>query len=236
MKTKFLILGLALAMLVLAGCVQSNSTDNTINAAGNSELTLKPDQAEITAGVSILRATAKDAQDEASRINNAIIAALKAKGLTESEIQTESVNLYEDKSWENNQMVSNGWRATQTLKAKTKDLTKVGDIVDAFVTGGANQIDYINFGLSNEKEQEYKMKALADATANAKAKAETIATSLGVKLGKIKTVSESNYYYNPYRYDMMNVKAVPAASAEAAQVLPKDVTVTASVNLVYSIR
>jgi len=236
MKTKFLIIGLALAMLVLAGCVQSNSTDNTINAAGNSELTLKPDQAEVAAGVSILRTNAKDAQDEASRINNAIIAALKEKGLSESEIQTESVNLYEDKSWENNQMVSNGWRATQTLKAKTKDLTKVGSIVDAFVTGGANQIDYINFGLSNEKEQEYKMKALADATANAKAKAETIAASLGIKLGKIKTVSESNYYYNPYRYDMINVKAVPAAISEAAQVLPKDVTVTASINLVYSIK
>jgi len=76
--------------------------------------------------------------------------------------------------------------------------------------------------------------ALADATKNAKSKAETIAESLGVKLGKIKSVSEASFQYRPYVY-AMEAKAAGAPQVEEAVVMPKDVSVTARISLVYNI-
>jgi len=215
----------------ISGCTQE---DNVINTQGNSEVNVNPDEAEVVVGISILKDSAADAQNEANTVTNSIINSLKAEGISEENIQTEQLSLYEEYDWSKETRETLGWRATQTLRVKTTDLSNVGTIVDIAVENGANQISSINFGLSSEKEQEYKTEALADATKNAKEKAETIASSLGAKLGNIKSVSESGFYYTPYRYAMEEVAGAKAVS-EAAAVMPGQVTVTASISIVYKI-
>jgi len=215
----------------ISGCTQE---DNVINTQGNSEVNVDPDEAEVVVGISILKDSAADAQNEANTVTNNIINSLKAEGIPEGSIQTEQLSLYEEYDWSKETRETLGWRATQTLRVKTTDLSNVGTIVDIAVENGANQISSIDFGLSSEKEQEYKTEALADATKNAKEKAETIASSLGAKLGNIKSVSESGFYYTPYRYAMEEVAGAKAVS-EAAAVMPGQVTVTASISIVYKI-
>ena len=231
------ILGILLIVMLigLTGCQQTDE-EHTLNAQGTSELTFDPDEAEVWAGISIVKDTAEEAQSEANKVINAILDNLRYKGISEDDIETESLNLYEERTWtqdEGSKVI--GWRASQTLKVKTTDLTKVGTIVDVAVNNGANQINNINFGLTEEKEQEYKKQALSEAAKNAKEKAEILAESLGAKLGKIKTVSESNFYYMPYRYDMVKA-AGELAVEEAAAVMPSDVKVTANVNIVYYLK
>ena len=231
------ILGLLLviALIGITGC-QQEKEEQTINVQGNSELTFDPDEAEVWAGISIVKDTAEEAQSEANKVINAIIGGLRYKGISEDAIETERLSLREERTWtkdEGSKVI--GWRASQTLKVKTTDLTKVGIIVDVAVNNGANQINNINFGLSEEKEQEYKKQALSEAAKNAKEKAEILAESLGAKLGKIKTVSESNFYYRPYMYDMAE-KTGAVAVEEAAAVMPSDVKVTANVNIVYYLK
>lgn len=221
-----------ITLLTLAGCAQEG---NTVNVQGNSELTVDPDKAEVSAGVSILKPTAEEAQSETNKAINNILTALKSEKIPEKDIETQRLNLYEEKSWESGKSISKGWRAAQILKIKTADLAKVGNIVDIAVSNGANQINSINFGLTEEKEQEYKKKALAEAGKNAKSKAETIAESLGLKLGKIKTVSESNYYQRPYMYALERTAGAGAVE-EAASILPSDVIVTAAVSIVYHVK
>jgi uncharacterized protein YggE len=164
-----------------------------------------------------------------------MIDGLRYKGIAESDIATERLSLYEERTWENGKSTVVGWRAAQTLKIKTTDLNKVGAIVDVCVANGANQIQNINFGLSDEKEQEIKKQAIAEATANAKDKAEAIAESLDAKLGKVKTVSEAQHYYRPFMYGMEEV-AVAKAVDEASAIMPDKVTVTGQVSLVYTIK
>ena len=235
MKIKYLLaVFLAIIVAALTGCQQGEG--NTINVAGNAEIAVEPDEAEVWAGISIVKDTAEEAQNEANKVINAIIDGLRYKWISEDNIETERLNLREERKWtrdEGSKVI--GWRASQILKVKTTDLTKVGEIVDVCVTNGANQINNIQFSLSEEKQQEYKKKAIAEATQNAKEKAEIIADSLGVKLGKIKTVSEANYYARPYMYAMEKVAGGEAVE-EAAVVMPKDVAVTANINLVYHVR
>lgn len=233
MESKYVLAGMLIILIALTGCQQQEG--NTINVEGNSELTFEPDEAEVWAGISIVKENAEDAQAEANRIINAILDGLRSKGINEQDIETENLNLYEERVYtrdEGSKVV--GWRASQTLKIKTTDMTKVGTIVDVAVKNGANQLNNINFGLSEEKEQEFKQQALAEASKNAKAKAETIAESLDVKLGKIKSVSESNFGYMPYAYAMESKAGVDMV-AEAAAVMPRDVSVTAHISLVYNI-
>lgn len=230
---KYIIAAILLMVLVsLVGCQQQ---ENTINVEGNTEITVEPDEAEVWAGISIIKDTAEEAQNEANKVINAIIDGLRYKGISEDDIETERLNLREERTWtkdKGSKII--GWRASQTLKIKTTDMNKVGTIVDVAVNNGANQINNINFGLSEEKEQESKKKALAEATKNAKSKAETIAESLNVKLGKIKSVSEASFQYRPYVYAMEKAVGAPAVE-EAAVVMPKDVRVTARISLVYNI-
>ena len=228
---KIIIAVLLVALIALVGCGQGN----VINVQGTSELTFDPDEAEVWAGISVVKLTAEEAQTEANKVINAVVDGLRYKGITEDDIATEQLSLYEERRWENGKSSVVGWRATQTLKIKTTDLTKVGTIVDVCVSNGANTIQNINFGLSEEKEQEYKKQALAEATKNAKEKAETIAESLGAELGDIVRVSESNYWYAPRMY-ALEAKAAGDMAEEAAQILPEDVEVTGSISIVYEIK
>jgi len=235
--TSLLIVGLLMLSILLVGCQTSPKDAETINVAGHAEMTVAPDLAKVYAGISILKPTAAAAQAEADRVINAIIDGLRYKGIAESDIETETLNLYEEKVWveKESQTKSVGWRATQTLKIKTDDLTKVGDIVDVAVSNGANQINSIEFYLSTTKEDESKQLVLAKATQNAKNKAQTMADSLGVRLDKIVSASESNYGYMPYRYAMANNVGMEAVK-ESANVMPSDVAVSADMALVYAIK
>ncbi|MBU4492898.1 MAG: SIMPL domain-containing protein, partial [Nanoarchaeota archaeon] len=65
----YLIFGvlLVIALIGLTGCQQTNE-ENTLNAQGNSELTFDPDEAEVWAGISIVKDTAEEAQSEANKV------------------------------------------------------------------------------------------------------------------------------------------------------------------------
>ena len=208
---------------------------STLSVQGTSELTYDPDQATAYLGVSILKPNANDAQTESNKIINAIIDSLNDNGISEKDIETENLNLYEEKVYIASGYESNGWRANQNLKIKTKDFSKVGLIVDLAVKAGANQINNIAFGLSPEKEKEYKQDSIEDATKTARDKATVLAKSSGAKLKGIISISESGFYIQPYLYNMAG-KGISTAVSESTRVLPKDVTVTSTVNIVYEIK
>jgi uncharacterized protein YggE len=240
MKIK-LIVGLftvfLLTLFFLVSCQIPAKNAETITVTGHAEMSAMPDLARVYTGISILKPTAIEAQGEANKVINAIVNELKFKGILESDIETENLNLYEEKIWidKESQMKNIGWKATQILKIKTDDFRKVGDIVDVAVNNGANQINSIEFYLSTSKEDESKKLILAKATKNAKSKAETIATSLDVSLDKIISASESNYGYVPYKHMMAN-SIGDAAISESARIMPSDVIVSADMSLSYSIK
>jgi len=208
---------------------------STISVDGKSELNVKPDRARVYVGVSVLKPTAKEAQDEANKIINSIIEELDSRGIFKSSIETENLNLFEEKIWSQGVEKSNGWRATQNLRIKLTDFSKIGTVVDISVNNGANQINNIEFYLSDEKESEYKKIAISEATKNAREKAEAIASSSGAKIKKVKSISESNFEYLPYVYTLSKNYGAEAIK-ESSTVLPRDVTISANVNIVYEIQ
>lgn len=240
MKTQTVIL---IGILIFAGVILylgsqyfNQGSVSTIQSQGTSELTVAPDLSRITIGVSILKNDSKSAQAEENKAISDIIESLKQIGISSSDIETENINLYEEKQWDKDGgEKSLGWRATQNLKIKTANFSKLGDIVDVSVNNGANQINSIEFYLSSAKQQEYKRKAIEEATKDARLKAESMAEGSSGKLGRIKSLTQNDYYATPYYYSMKNNAGV-AAARESATVMPEDVKVTANINVVYELK
>ena len=234
--------GLVLALLIMVSnakqttVVSGQDVRDIISVSGSSELTVEPDKAEIYVNMETTKVTAKEAKDENARISKKVRDTLKKSGVKEDDMETAQFGIsprYEyDEIKRKSEIV--GYTVTHVLKVATTQLDKVGDFIDIAVDNGADRIDSVSFSLTKEKQKEMKDEAMIRASQEAKGKAEALATSLGVRLGKVASVSESSFDYIPF---VSRGFAVAEAKLEApTEISPQDVTVSATVNVAFEIK
>jgi len=125
-----------------------------------------------------------------------------------------------------------GYRVSNSVTAKIRDLTKVGDIIDAVAVAGGDltRINGISFTIDDPTEatNEARDKAMADA----KAKAQQLASKSGVTLGKPTYISENSYMpYSPsYRCQLP-----PTQSEVKIPISPGEMDITVNVQVAYAI-
>jgi uncharacterized protein YggE len=211
---------------------------NVMSISGTADLTVAPDQGIVYLDVLTEGKTAKDAQDQNRVIANKVIDAIQKTGITGDNIETSNYYLYKKTDYDpkTGKEIDAGYQLTHTLKVTTTDLEGLGATVDSAIAAGANGVNRITFGLTKNTEKQVRDQALAKATQAAKDKAESIAKDLGVKLVKITSVYESNFYYTPYDY-MPNYKNDLSAGAMEvpSQISPQKVDVTSSISVTYEI-
>jgi len=244
--TTILVIGLVLTSAILAINMKSGNTvvtttgdmqRNTISVSGDGKVSTQPDKAELYIKVNTEGSTASAAKDANSKLAKQVIDALVGEGVKKSDIETSYYYLNKKQRWDEKQntYIDDGYEVNNVLKVTTTDLDKVGSLLDTAVNNGANGIDSVSFGLSDEKQKEISKEALKMASVNAENKADAIAGSIGVNLGKLVTVSESNFNYMPYVSNVMYEKAAGAPMADT-NILPQTLEVSATVSLVYEIR
>jgi len=219
---------------------QKNETSEphgTISVQGIAEQECKPELLCIYLKIITLDpASAVNARDEAARIIDRVIQTLKNLGIAKDDMETVSYNIAPKYEWENSKNVFKGYEVTVSMKVTLKNFDKAGLVIDASVNAGAF-IDRISFELSKEKQNEIKMKVMADAARDAKNKAEAIIGALEEELGHVTSVNIDNYGYNPYVY--WNSVSDSAGSmykvAPPTSILPSDLTISATVNVVFEI-
>ena len=241
----YLIIGLIAALFLLVGqsYILTNNSVNTqreiISVSGKSEITVSPDEAEIYLKIVTKNNDAKLAQNENKELSNKVIAALKEQGVNEKDIQTQNFRLDENYRYIYEKELKEGelrYEATHTIKVKTSNLDSVGKLVDLAIDAGANGVDSVNYVLSDEKQKEVRAQALEKAIIAGREKAVSMTKTLGVDLGKVTNVQESNYYYTPYRFES-NVKVMADGVADAGSnyFAPQDVVVQSTVQLQFEI-
>jgi uncharacterized protein YggE len=195
------------AVPVLAG------TRLDISAAG--EVTRVPDLAIISAGVQTLLPTATAAIEQNAARMDRVRTALKRAGIDDKDIQTSSINLNPEYQYDQNQPPRlTGYRATNTVNVKFRDLKRTGAILDALVAEGANQIN--GPSLTIDKPEAALDEARAKAIANGRARAELYARALGMRVVRILSVSESGGYAVPPPMPMVMMAERSDASAKTA--------------------
>ncbi|MEM0230641.1 MAG: SIMPL domain-containing protein [Candidatus Woesearchaeota archaeon] len=209
---------------------------NSITVTGESEIEVMPDKAVIYVSVVTENITAKEAKDSAAEIFSRVKSALIRAGVKQDMIESSSYSITPIYEWNDIFKRSDfkGYRVTHTMKITTTDIDKAGDIIDAAVNAGANEVEQVSFELSPELERKVYADALEDAAALAKAKASSIANALGAQLGSIKTVSESSSYYYPYT--PYYSKAMVSEGAASTQIATQKLRVTGRVSVSYYIK
>lgn len=125
-----------------------------------------------------------------------VIAALKRAGIADRDIQTSSINLNPQYRYPENQSPQlSGYSASNQVTVRFRDIRNSGKVLDALVSEGANQISGPNMTI--EHPEAALDEARAQAISNGRARADIYAHSLGMRVVRVVSVSESGGYYAP---------------------------------------
>lgn len=181
-----------------------------ISATGS--VTRVPDVAIIAAGVVTKSTTASGAIADNARRMERVRAALKRAGIADRDIQTSSIGLNPDYRYENNQApVLTGYQASNNVSVRFRDIRMSGTILDALVAQGANQIN--GPSLTIDKPEAAYDEARGKAVVAGRARAELYARSLGMRVVRLLSISESGGFSRPPM--PMNNRAEIAMAADA---------------------
>jgi uncharacterized protein YggE len=223
---------------LLAGCGQApitvTSAPNirTINAQGHGEIYIVPDVAYIYVGVRVDANEVSDALNKNNAQAQAVAEAVKSLGVDAKDIQTASFNVYPMSDYGMDGTITRKYFVVEnTVYITVRDLSKLGNLLDAVVRSGANTINSISFDVLNKEAALEQARDMA--IAKAKAEAEAIAKASGVTLGDLQTV---NVYTNNGVVPVYDAKGgMGAASTSNVPVSAGQLVVTADANLTYEI-
>ena len=256
LKVLSLVIGLAAVMVMVAACTGDEAPppalgssqaasafsggiqgQSGISVTGEGSIDLAPDLALLNVGVEAMAESVSQARDEAAQAMDAIIAAVKAHGLEDRDIQTRAFNIWPQYEFENNAGRSTrtlvGYTVNSTATVKIRDIDNVGPIIDdvADAGGDATRIDGIRFTVEDPKPH---MAALREAAfKDAMSKAEHLATLAGVELGPLTFVTESSGapVAREAAFGLMDSAAAPSTSISGGEL-----RLSMSVHAVFDIR
>ncbi len=222
---------LALAVSALAGVgrpeaargQEADGPSRSITTSGSGTVTAVPDRAQFSFGVQAQARTASAALEAADAQLRRVVAALRAAGLAAADLQTEQISLSPRITEEGGQI--EGYVAISSVSARIRDLGRAGDVVDAAVGAGANQVS--GPMLMRSDEQQLYRNALRAAYADARVKAQALADAAGVTLGEATAVVEAGGGAIPF--------AAGDRAAEAALVEPGTQEIRATVTVTFAV-
>ncbi len=240
-KLNIFIIALVIVTMALIGCAAAATTDtansNVISVSGSGSVTGTPDRAQLTFGVQTENANVKTAQSDNAVRMNSVIDALVAAGIPKDQMKTTGYTIYpvyQDSTGLLNPAIKS-YQVSNTLQVTLKDVNQTGNVIDTAVTAGVNNVNSIQFMLSDEQAQSLRSQALKNAVTLARSDANVVAAALGVNITGVQS-ADITQGYTPIVYDNYQAGAATVKSIAPTPVQPGDITVTAQVAITYSIR
>ncbi len=207
----------------------------TINVNGRGVANATPDIVDIQLGIETINANAQQALTQNTTQMTALMNAVKQLGVADKDIQTAVYNVWIEQVYDPTTGQSTGelrYHVVNLLAIRLRDVSKTGDLLQAAAQAGANNINSINFGVADTAALERQ--AREQAVADAKAKAEQLATSLGVKVGTVRTVAE--YTSTPISESYGKRTAMDAAAGGGVPVASGNYNLTIEVQITFDIQ
>ena len=212
---------------------EGDETRRTLSVSGVGRVNAAPDVAEVSLGVFEQGEAAAEASQKAAASMESVVQAMLDLGIDEKDIQTTSINLSARYDWNKEPAQIVGWEARNMVNVTVRDIETVGDVVDAVVESGANQINGISFRVEDPTEAE--MLARTAAVEDARAKADQLAADAGVEIVGIVSISESGGQQPQPIYMAREEMAFAADAGAATPVLPGEVELSVNVSIQYEI-
>jgi len=203
---------------------QANAAENEfgriISVNGEGKAAASPDMAVIQTGVVTYQPTATEALSANNEAIEKILDVLKTFKIASKDIQTSGFNVspeYKRDERGRTQPEIIGYRVTNQVSVKVRNLADLGNVLDSLVRAGSNQLSGVSFGLEDPTSilNQARNRAVGDASS----RAQLYAQAAGVRLGKVLTISEQPVEIPQPRgfvraMAMESVSSVPVATGE----------------------
>ena len=201
-----------------------------LNVSAEADAKRIPDIATLSAGVVTQAADGNAAMRQNAEQMSKVMAAIKAAGIADKDVQTTGINLSPQYTYKENEAPKiNGYQASNTVSLKVRDISRLGKVLDALV---AQDINGPSFSV-DQPEPAYDEARVA-ALKKAQARADTYAKSLGLKVRRIVSISEgrSGGGVRP----MMMAASMRSAKAEMdTQVAPGESTLSINLDVTFEL-
>lgn len=185
----------------------------TISVSGEGVVEAPPDVATISVGVVSRDRDAAKVQNENSRAANNVINAIASLGIDRKNIRTGNYNFREIfHSDTNHKQIFDGYEVTNTVTITVTDLNKIGRVIDAALSNGANAVNSLHFGIRDREK--FQSEALRLAVRDARKKAEIAAAELGKVIVSVKNVSINSASVTMPRMEKMAMMSANDATFE----------------------
>ena len=205
-----------------------------VEIVASGKATRVPDLAIVSAGVQTQSANASQAIEQNAARMERVRTALKRAGIADADIQTSQLSLNPEYRYAQNQPPKlTGYRATNTVSVKFRDLKRTGAILDALVAEGANQINGPSLTIDKPEGalDEARMKAIA----SGRARADVYARALGMRVTRLVSVSEAGSSM-PRPMPMMRMAVAEEAADASSQIDPGTQDLSVSVTMTFELR
>lgn len=214
--------------------VNTQKTD-TFSVSGEGKVTLVPDVAVVSVGVTAQGTTVTRVQQELNTKINAMSDAIKKLGVDSKDIKTSYYNISPVYDYSPSTQKITGYQANSNLTIKVRKIDNANAVIDAATAQGANQVGGVHFDVDDKTKAENQARVAA--VADAKTKADAAAKAAGFTLGRVINYSEGGGASpRPMMYDAAK-SALPMADGGApTQVEPGSSELTVNVTLSYEIQ
>lgn len=203
----------------------------TITVSASGKVTIVPDVARVNLGVTLTKPTVKAARQASAKVMTDVLAALKALGIAEADLQTTGLNLYPQYARGSSTKIV-GYTLSVQIQVTVRDLDKAGDVVDTATAKGATDVNGIWFQVADPARAQNDARAAA--VASARTSAEALAAAGKVSLGAVVSISDAT---PPFMgdYASRDERLGAAATYLATPVQPGTQDINATVTVVFAI-
>ncbi len=241
-RTLFALPILLAATIVLSACGPATIVANplppqrSLNVSGTGLVYLTPDVAYINIGVHTETPTAAEAVTANNTQTQQVVDALKKAGVAAKDIRTSNFSIWPNTQFDpqTNTKLGTTYVVDNTVYVTVRKLDNLGDLLDAAVKAGANNVNSIQFDVA-DKSSAIKQ-ARDQAVKDAKTQAQELAQAAGVSLGSLQSINFNDNVPAPLMETYGKGGGGGAAPAATVPINPGTMTLTVNVNLTYEIR
>jgi uncharacterized protein len=221
----------------LAGCsTRGKSADRpTLTVHGTSTIDAVPDLLTVVMGVQTMAAAAAAALADNNTKSQRLLAQLRTSGVADRDLQTSQLSVnptYDPKG------KINGYQVTNLVTAKLRQLDKAGGLIDSAAAAVGDAVRIQSLAFSVDQTSATFEKARAAAVKDATTRAKTIAKAAGVRLGRIRTITDDTQPAPPPLTFGVGAAASTGtgAAAPAIAIAPGTQQVTSNVTVIYELK
>ena len=200
----------------------------TIVVSGTGRVAVEPDVADLRLGVTVAKPTVEAARGEAAATMDAILRAVDGAGIARADVRTAMLSVQPRYDYRDGRSpVLTGYEIANLVAISVRDLSVLGDVIDATLAAGATSMDALTFRLADPAAAERA--ARRQAMEEARSRADVLADAAGLTIDGVSDIIEGQPVRPPLPVAKAERMALAADAPTPVEAGMLEVAVTVSV-------